>query len=196
MEYDKSQTQGTEIMDATTALQQSDELLSALIAGLTPDHRELRTPCDQWNVHELVEHVVEGTHGIAGGLTGAAPPEETPDFMANGPANAWRLAVAHLSTVATPEVLSAMHQMPFGEVPGEAAVSVIVADQVTHAWDLAKATDQPFAPSEELAQFALSTWQPLVPAQGRTGDGFKAVIEISDDAPVVDRLVAYTGRQP
>ena len=183
-------------MDATTALQQSDELLTGLIAGLTPEQREMRTPCDQWNVHELVEHIVEGTHGMAGGLAGEAPPGEMPDFMADGPANAWREAAAHLSAVATPEVLSAMHQMPFGEVPGEAAVSVIVADQVTHAWDLAKATDQPFSPSEELAQFSLNTWQPLVPAEGRTGDGFKAAIDIRDDAPAVDRMVAYTGRQP
>jgi uncharacterized protein (TIGR03086 family) len=183
-------------MDATTALEESNQLLIGLIAGLTPDDRETRTPCDEWNVHELVEHICSGTHGIAGGLAGQAPPEEMPDFMAEGPANAWAEAYNHLTSVATPEVLTALHQMPFGEVPGEAAVSVIVADQVTHAWDLAQATGQEFAPSEELAQFALTTWQPLVPAEGRAGGSFKAAIDISDGAPALDRLVAYTGRQP
>ncbi|NNF55615.1 MAG: TIGR03086 family protein [Acidimicrobiales bacterium] len=183
-------------MDATAAMKQSDELLSGLIAGLTAEHRELRTPCDQWNVHELVDHICSGTHGIAGGLAGEAPPDEQPDFMAEGPANAWREAAAHLSAVATPEVLNSLHEMPFGHVPGEAAVGLIVADQVTHAWDLAKATDQPYSPSDELAQFALNTWHGFAPAEGRTGDAFKPAIEISDDAPLVDRLAAYTGRQP
>lgn len=183
-------------MDATTAMQESDQLLSGLIAGLTPEHREMRTPCDQWNVHELVDHICTGTHMIAGGLAGEAPPEEMPDFMAEGPAKAWAQAAQHLSSVATPEVMNSLHEMPFGHVPGEAAVSVIVADQVTHAWDLAKATDQPFTPSEELAQFALSTWQPFAPVEGRTGDAFKPAIDIRDDAPITDRLAAFTGRQP
>lgn len=183
-------------MDATAAMQQSDELLSGLIAGLTPEHREMRTPCDEWNVHELVDHICSGTHMIAGGLAGEAPPEEMPNFMANGPAAAWRDAAAHLSEAVTPDVLHSLHEMPFGHVPGEAAVSVIVADQVTHAWDLAKATGLPFTPSQELAQFALSTWQPFVPAGDRTGYAFKPAINIGDDAPVVDRLVSYTGRQP
>ena len=96
-------------MDATTALEESNQLLNGLIAGLTPDDRETRTPCDEWNVHELVEHICSGTHGIAGGLAGQAPPEEMPDFMAEGPANAWAEAYNHLTSVATPEVLTALH---------------------------------------------------------------------------------------
>ena len=95
-------------MDAKTALQESDVLLTGLTNGLTPEHREMRTPCDQWNVHELVDHICSGTHGIAGGLAGEAPPTEPPDFMADGPANAWREAAAHLTAVATPEVLSSL----------------------------------------------------------------------------------------
>jgi uncharacterized protein (TIGR03086 family) len=73
---------------------------------------------------------------------------------------------------------------------------VIVADQLVHAWDLARATGQDFEPGDELAEWALATWKPVVPAEGRTGDGFKAVADVSDDASAVDRLVAYTGRQP
>ena len=183
-------------MDATGALQETTAMVSGLIAGLTPDHREMRTPCDQWNVHELVDHMCGGAHGIAGGLQGMAPPEEPPDFLAEGPAAGWASAAAALEQAATPEILTALHDMPFGHVPGEAAMSVIVADIATHAWDLAQATDQSLDMSDDLAGFALMTWQGLVPAEGRTGDNFKEAVPVAGDAPAVDKLVAYTGRQP
>ena len=57
--------------------------------------------------------------------------------------------------------------MPFGEVPGEVALSVITADHLTHAWDLARATGQDIEVDDELAEWALATWQVVVPAEGR-----------------------------
>ena len=187
---------GATTMDVTTAMKETSQLVTGLISGLTPDHREASTPCDNWNVHELIDHMVGGAHGIAGGMEGMAPPDEMPDFLADGPANGWAQAAAHLAAASTPENLAASHQMPFGEVPGEMAVSVITADLVTHAWDLAKATGQDLNLSDELAQFALDAWMPLVPAEGRTGDGFKAAVPVGEGASAIDRLVAYTGRQP
>jgi uncharacterized protein (TIGR03086 family) len=183
-------------MDVVTAMNQSNSLMTGLIAGLTPEHREARTPCDQWSVHDLIEHCCGGTFMVAGGLQGQAPPEEQPDFLADGPVAGWAAASAALTSAATPEALAETRQWPFGEVAGSMALSVIVADTVTHAWDLATATGQDADISDELAEYALAVWQPLVPADGRTGDGFKAVVEVSDDASAVDRLVAYTGRQP
>ena len=183
-------------MDATTALNETNQIMTGLIAGLTPDHREMRTPCDKWNVHELIEHVCQGGHGIAMGLLGEAPPEEDVDVLASGPAAGWASAFAHLEQAATPEILGSLHQMPFGEVPGEAAMSVIVSDHLTHAWDLARATDQEFPASDEIAGWALQVWKGLAPAEGRTGEPFADVVPVPDDAPAVDQLVAYTGRQP
>ena len=183
-------------MDATTALNETTDIMNGLVAGLTPEHREMRTPCDKWNVHELIEHVCQGGHGIAGGLLGESPPDGEVDVLANGPVAGWEGARAHLHAAATPDVLTALHQMPFGEVPGEMAMSVIVADHLTHAWDLAQATGQDFTAGDELADWALQVWQGLAPAEGRTGEPFADVVPVADDASAVDRLVAYTGRQP
>jgi uncharacterized protein (TIGR03086 family) len=183
-------------MDPTTAMNQSDTLITGLIGGLTPDDRERSTPCDEWTVHELVGHMCGGAQMIAGALQGEAMPSDPPDFLADGPVAGWAAASASLSAAATPEALAATHTLPFGEMTGSMAVSVIVADQITHAWDLARATGQELDLGDELAEFALATWQPVIPAEGRTGPGFKAVVEVSDDASTIDRLVAYTGRQP
>ncbi|MGI9595035.1 MAG: TIGR03086 family metal-binding protein [Acidimicrobiales bacterium] len=183
-------------MDPVEALQQSNAIVTGLVAGLKPDQGSMPTPCDEWTVNDLLGHMCGGAHMVAGGMEGQAAADEIPDFLAEGPVAAWRSAATHLSEAANPEALAATHAMPFGETPGSAAVSIIVADHLTHAWDLAMATGQDLAISDELAEFAIAAWQPLLPEPGRSSDGFKAAIEIADDAPAIDRLAACTGRQP
>lgn len=183
-------------MDATTALDRTDAIMTDLIANLSSDDRERSTPCDQWTVHDLLAHMCSGGHMVAGGLQGEAPPADAADHLADGPAAGWVGTVAHMRAAATPEALAATHQMPFGEVPGEMAMSVIVADQATHAWDLARATGQDLAMDDELAGWALDVWRQVVPAEGRTGDGFAPAVEVPESAPAIDRLVGYTGRRP
>ena len=186
-------------MDATTALAQTNDIMMGLIGGLTPDHREARTPCDNWNVHELIEHMVQGGQMIAGALQGQAPPTPAPDYLAEGPAKGWADAYAAMTAAATPEVLAATHRMPFGEVPGEVALSVVAADALTHAWDLAKATDQPIQVDDELAEWARATWQVVIPDGARAADGsagFKPAVAVADGASELDKLIGFTGRQP
>ncbi len=183
-------------MDATTAMDQTDRIVKTTIGGLSSQHREAQTPCREWTVHDVIEHMCQGGHMIAGGLQGQAPPESAPDFLADGPAKGWDETIEHLREAATPEALADTHQMPFGEVPGEVALSVIVADHLVHAWDIAQASGQVPEIGDDLASWALETWQAVVPAEGRTGDGFDAAVPVGDDASPVDRLVAYTGRRP
>ena len=129
-------------MDATTAAHRTHAALEPVFAGLTPEHREMSTPCADFTVHDLIAHMCGGAHMIAGGLQGQAPPEGEQDFLYEGPVNGWNTAKEALLSAATPEVLAAKHQMPFGEVPGAVALAVITADHITHAWDLATATSQ------------------------------------------------------
>ncbi len=184
-------------MDAMTALDETDELVTSLIAGLTSDDRERATPCAEWTIHDLIAHMCGGGHAIAGGLQGQAPPDPAPDYLADGPAKGWAETVAHMRAAATPEALAAVHQMPFGEVPGEMALSVIVADQATHAWDLAVASGQAARPSDDLAIWSLAVWERLAPADGRDpGGAFAPAVDVGGAASPVDRLAAFTGRQP
>ena len=180
-------------------MQQTNEIVTGLIAGLTPEHREMSTPCDEWNVHDLINHMAGGTHMIAAGLLGEQPegsPTDMPDFLTDGPAKGWADAHAHLESAATPENLTAKHQMPFGEVPGEQAVSIIAADVLIHSWDLAQATGQEFKASEELAEFAMATFKPLLPPEARGSGSFKEEVAVPGDASAVDRMIGFAGRQP
>lgn len=177
-------------------MNQTNTLVTTMIASLTPEHREMATPCDQWTVHDLLGHMCGGVQKMAGGLQGQAPAADAPDFLADGPLAGWTAARAALEAAATPEALATTHEMPFGKVPGEMAVAVITADILTHAWDLGQATGIKHGISDELADFGLQTWMPVVPAEGRTGDGFKAAVIVAANAAPLDRLLGYTGRNP
>lgn len=183
-------------MDATEAMTETNQMMDGLVAGLKPEHKDQPTPCDEWNVHELIEHMVQGGHLIAGALQDQPMPDEIPDFLADGPAAGWAGARDAMTAASTPEAIEATHEMPFGEVTGEMGLSVIASDHLVHGWDLAQATDQSIDVSEDLAQFALATWQAVVPAEGRDGPGFADVVPVADDASSLDKVVAYTGRQP
>ncbi len=186
-------------MDATTALAQTNEVMTSVIARLQPEHREQATPCAEWNVHEVIDHVCRGSHMVADALQQQAPAADgdAPDLLANGPADGWANAHAALDAAATPENLSEMRELPgLGSMPGEMAMSVIVADALTHAWDVAKGAGVSIDIPEDLAAWALATWQQVVPAEGRQGPGFAAVVPVADDASAVEQLAGYTGRQP
>ena len=79
-------------MDATAALHETQGIVNLLMAGLAPEHRDMSTPCANWTVHELVEHMCDGGHRMASALAGEEVADEIPDLMVNGPSSGWSMA--------------------------------------------------------------------------------------------------------
>ena len=183
-------------MEVLDARAETDQIINALIAGLTPEHRDMKTPCKKWNVHDLVNHMVGGGHMISAALSQdpSAMPDMEADLLPEGPANGWAGAVAAMQAAATPENLESPRQLPFGEMPGAVGLSVITADHLSHAWDLARATDQAIDASDELAEWATQTWGMVLTDEMRNGDAFDVEQPCPDDAPAIDKLAAFTGR--
>jgi uncharacterized protein (TIGR03086 family) len=183
-------------MELLDARAETDTLVEGLISGLTPDHRELPTPCKDWTVHDLVDHMVGGGLMIAAALTqeASAMPAPGTDHLPEGPAVGWAGAVAAMGAAATPDNLENNRQLPFGEMPGAMGLSLITADHVTHAWDLARATGQEIAPSDDLVEWAQGVWSVAITDELRNGDAFDVVQPCADDASPIDRLAAFTGR--
>jgi len=62
------------------------------------------------------------------------------------------------------------------------------------AWDFASATGRKLAVSDEVANYVLGLAEQIVTPELRERAGFDPAVPISGDAPVLDRLVAFTGR--
>jgi len=183
-------------MDVIQARAETNAIVAGLIAGLTPEHREMETPCKKWNVHDLINHMVGGGLMMSSALSedSSTMPDPEGDHLSEGPGAGWAAAVEAMTAAATPVNLESLRQLPFGEMPGAVGFSVITADHVTHAWDLAKATSQEISASDELCDWATETWSLVLSDDLRNGDAFDAVQPCADDAPRIDQLAAFTGR--
>lgn len=182
-------------MNAMTALAATDRLMTSVIDQLRPEHREKPTPCTEWNVHDVIDHVVRGCQMVAHGLQGETLPDNGHDYLADGPSKGWANAYDALTAAATPDALAGSHDMPIGHISGEQAVSIITADAATHAWDIAKGADVDFTMTDDLAQWVLTTWQAVITPESRPG-GFAYIVPVTDDAPVLHHMLGFTGRRP
>jgi uncharacterized protein (TIGR03086 family) len=81
-------------------------------------------------------------------------------------------------------------------MPAEIMLTVADNELVVHAWDLAQATGQPYAaaPANLEASWQMVSNTPDEP-EARAGL-FGPRIPIADDAPLLDRVLAYAGRDP
>jgi uncharacterized protein (TIGR03086 family) len=166
-------------------------LLGRVVGGITPDQLDRPTPCRDFTVGQVLEHMIGGATMFAAAYRGAAPADpELDDLLAGfGPALDDLGAAIH-----EPGALDRTVAAPFGAVPGDTFARFVVLDGLVHGWDLATATGQPYEPPAELVaavdEFAHQALDAL-----RDGDTFAGAVTPPADASPIERLVAYTGRK-
>jgi uncharacterized protein (TIGR03086 family) len=75
-------------------------------------------------------------------------------------------------------------------------VSVLSLEFLVHAWDFASAIGRDAVVSEPVSDCALQLAGRVDTPEARGFGGFAEPIDIAADASVLDRLIAFTGRQP
>ena len=151
---------------------------------------EADTPCDAWDVRQLMNHMLETQQYFVRSARGekASPPssEEPPTLMGDDPVRDFERARAEtMETFGEPGVI---------EKTGP-AIGIATADQLLHGWDLAKATGQDATMPDDLAEMAYETVHGRFTDEQRKGV-FKPEVAIAENASAQDKLLAYTGRNP
>ena len=175
-----------------------------LVAAVTDEEWELPTPCSDWTVRQLVNHVVGGNRLVTRVLRGEPlPPRDQlgrragEDQLGADPAAAYATSAADLlAALRAPGVLEGTYTVPAATLPGPAIVHLRTVETLVHGWDLARAIDRPAPFSEELAEGELSFSRDLL---GRIPEGrhpFGPARAVDDDVPAIDRLAALLGRDP
>ncbi len=73
----------------------------------------------------------------------------------------------------------------------------MLMEYIGHGWDLAVATDQPTPFSEAAVGAALAAGRKMLKPEYRGPDkSFGDVVEVDDDAPALDQLIGFLGRDP
>lgn len=179
-------------LDQLSCAEASLAILQRVLAKVDASDMARQTPCADFDVAALAEHLMNSITAI-GTAAGAdipardtvAPLEVQVADAAQPTLEAWRR-----------RGLSGMVELRSPGVPASTAVSILSLEFLVHAWDFACATEQPVAVSEPLAAYVLDGAEKLITPPARGYAGFADPVEAGAGAPALDRLVAFTGRRP
>jgi uncharacterized protein (TIGR03086 family) len=177
--------------------------MAAIVTNIGDDDLANPTPCDRTSVADMLTHVLhlsvafrDAAAKIAGPTTSTTAPADARQLPPD-----WRYSIrTRLAELAeawrAPEAWQGATMAGGISMPAEEAGLVVNDELVLHAWDLARATDQPYevAPAnlEAAWRFVVNTPDEPTAREGLFGPR----LPIPDEAPMLDRTLAYAGRDP
>ena len=156
---------------------------------------EAATPDTEWNVRDLVTHVIEEQQWVPHLLSGRSIPEAqlAMDKLRDDLAQEWEL-YSFAATAAWKEAQpAAMVKLSYDTVTVHEYLREQVADVTIHAWDLARAVGADEALDAELVEAVWTVFEPQQQTLAASGL-YAAAVPLPDDAPLQSRLLAITGR--
>jgi len=180
-------------MDPVTQLDELLPMLKQLVAGVDPAQLDAPTPCDNFALRGVLEHMITGATVFSPAFRGGAPgaPPAITDVLAQFP-----VAMDDLQdAIHSPGALETIIATPMGEVPGEVFMRFTVMDGLVHGYDISTASDQSYNPSPELVAEADGFTRQAITDDMRDGDTFAAATEPPAGASPLVSLVAFTGRK-
>jgi uncharacterized protein (TIGR03086 family) len=173
---------------------------TAVVDGVEDGQLTGATPCDEWDVRALLNHMVATARMFAIAAEKGHIPDKDAQAVAGDVLGidfhgAWKDASEQLlQAFEQPEVLDKVLALPFGDTPGGAAVDLAVLEVGIHSADLAQATRQRIA---DQAPFAAV----LTILRARITDAWRVPGILNDAQPVpskaniINELLAYAGRR-
>jgi uncharacterized protein (TIGR03086 family) len=173
----------------------------SLLLGITDDHLRAPTPCSDWTVGDLLDHLT----GLSWAFTQAAQKKaDAPDGPPPEPSAAhlsaqWRsrlpvvledLAIAWRS----PSAWEGTARAGGVTMPAMEMGLVAVNELTMHGWDLARATGQEYAADPRLLELLIE-FLSQAPPEGTPGM-FGPVVEVEGEAELLDQAVSLAGRNP
>ncbi len=182
----------------TQALDDALHTTGAILAGVRPSQYELPTPCPDYNVGTMVNHIVAWVGIFADGANGQKPENDPATFkVGDDPASEYEAAAKRLADAFHSGAADHDIDLGNGPSPGTMTFGIILMEEIGHGWDLAKATGQPTPFSERsIAAAKEAALANLKPEYRGPDKSFGDIVEVPDDAPPLDQLIGLLGRTP
>jgi len=175
-------------LDLLDLYERASTWTASKVAGAA-DKLDTSTPCDEWDVRTLMNHMLDTQQYFVGAARGedvSPPSPNPPELLGDDPVADFKRASA--------DTLSAYREPGVIEKTGP-SLGIAFSDQLLHAWDLAKATGQDATMPDGLPEAAYDMIHGKFTEEQRKGV-FKPEVPVAPDAPAQERLLAYTGRTP
>ncbi len=186
---------------STELLERAFAATRAEVDATTPDQLTLPTPCTEWDVRALVNHIIGGASWYADAvLDGVTPPLEGPDddYVAGDFRATYADEIRRaLDAYRAPGALDTTIAYVGRSLPGSTVMRLCALDTFVHGWDLARALGRSTDLDSELAELLRERMAHRVPEAFRgTGPDalYRPAADVPADATAADRLAAALGR--
>ena len=192
--------------DELNLFRSAQQAFNDRVHAVREDQWSASTPCRDWDVAELVDHLIDENrwaapllHGLdlksAGEVVQGSRKLPVHGGVGANLAEEWdEVAVGAREAFSAAGALDRTVDLSRGPTPVRQYIIEMTADLVIHGWDLGRAIGY----AEPLPADAVETvyaWAESMGDLASTGL-FDEPVTVPDDAPTIDKLVALTGRDP
>jgi uncharacterized protein (TIGR03086 family) len=167
-------------------------VLQHVLHTIARDDLSRQTPCTEFNVAQLTDHLLNSITVIGGAAGAELPPRDEADSVERQVIAAARPALDAWHR----HGLDGMVMLGPDEAPAAVIAGVLSIEFLVHAWDYAVATGRDVDVPDSLAEYVLALGRNIITPESRTSAGFDQPVDVPADADALDRLIAFTGRNP
>jgi uncharacterized protein (TIGR03086 family) len=182
-----------------TPIEQLSQILptvSDVVDRIEPDQLDNPTPCSQFTVRDVLDHMLVLGSAFAYAFRGEeAPTMEPPPRDGRVPAAEFRKTMdGLLDAVQSPGAMKRTVASPLGEMPGETFARLVAFDGLIHGWDLARSTRQEYRIADTVVAHVDQFARGAITDGMRDGDTFKVATTAPNGASRLEQLAAFSGR--
>jgi uncharacterized protein (TIGR03086 family) len=173
-----------------------------ILRDVTPDQFEAPTPCADYDVRRLINHLLFWGPSLEGAARKQSVPpagqsEADVDLTGSDGAGALQAHVDGLVDAwSLPGAWDGLTWMGGPtRMPAALVGGMVVGELVVHGWDLARATGRPFTVDDDLLGY-LRDEVAKIAEEGRAMGVFGPEVTVPATAPLLDQVLALTGRDP
>lgn len=136
--------------------------LSTRLADIDDEHWQLPTPCDDWDLRKLVDHVTGGNWFTAAILSGESADRALSETMRRfdhaspTAAEAIRAAILQLDAFQEPKILEERSDHVAGTIQGREILRLRLHDLIVHVWDIDSSLSTTARLPHDLAEWGIA----------------------------------------
>lgn len=186
-------------MSGAQHLVQAAATLKQVVAGISPSQLSAPTPCAEYDVRALINHLLLWGPSFEAAARGehVTPPAEAVDRTGGDWAKALLSQLNRISRAweAPASWTGETHMGGPTTYPSELVGHLITIEYTVRAWDLSRATDTEATWDTETLSQTLAEVTTTA-AKGRAMGAYSEEVPVAEDALLLDKIVAKTGRDP
>lgn len=174
------------------------ELFNYIMSNVRDEHWNNPTPCSEWNVKALVNHLTNEASWVPDLMEGKTIAEVgnkyDGDLLGGDPVQAWKDAmIKAVESVELVDEEKTVH-LSYGDFPAKSYLNDNATDYVIHSWDLIKGINLDFHLPEDLSEIAYNFIAPVQKDMVSYGI-YKEEQPVNDNATWEEKLIAKSGRK-